>query len=80
MKRVGKSSLLHSDLFVMCRREAGAKEKESSRGTMGWEKRGKEAFSCLFRLPIVHRALSISRLLQFLLGSMAQHELLWRGE
>lgn len=80
MKRVGKSCLLHSDLFELCRREAEAKEKESARVTMGREKRGKEAFPCLFLLPIVHRALSISRLLQFLLGSMAQYELLWRGE
>ena len=68
MKRVGKSSLLHSDLFVLCRREAGAKEKESARGTMGREERGKEAFSCLLLFPIANRALSISRLLQFLLG------------
>ena len=68
MKRVGKASLLHSDLFVLCPREAGAKEKESARGTMGREKRGKEAFSCLFLLPIVYLTLSISRLLQFLLG------------
>ena len=48
----------------LCCREAGEKEKDSARGTMGRgrEKRGP------FPLPIVPRALSIFRLLLLLLG------------
>ena len=43
-------------------------EKEIVRGTMG---RGKRTSSRLFALPIVPRALSIFRLLLFLLGCLA---------
>ena len=47
---------------------AGEREKESARGMMG---RGKRKSSRLFPLPIVPRAISIFRLLLFLLGCLA---------
>ena len=58
---------LASEKASLYRRDAGEKEKESARGTMG---RGKEK-ARFFPLPIFPRALSIFRKLLFLLGYSA---------
>ena len=78
MKRVGKSCLLHSDLFELCRREAGAKEKESARGTMGREREEKRLFPAFSFFPTSTARFLFLDYYNFYWDT--QHELLWRGE
>ena len=63
-KTLASSLSLASSGASLYRREAGEREKESARGTMGRGKRRSEVFP----LPTVPRALSTFRKLLFLLG------------